>query len=158
MEMSTPSGLSPSNQCWMIIGVGGSAVKTSRRHLASYSSSYVPTDVPSDVHSVIFPMFLPVPPQALDHAQRRSPTSPFLLRLLTMPNGERIQFANNINFIFECHSLAFASPATVSRCGMIFLSDEAVDVDRMLKKWLQTHSASDQSETLLGVGGISLVR
>lgn len=36
-------------------------------------------------------------------------------RLLTMPNGERIQFANNINFIFECHSLQFASPATVSR-------------------------------------------
>jgi hypothetical protein len=68
-----------------------------------------------------------------------------------MPNGERIQFANNINFIFECHSLAFASPATVSRCGMIFLSDEAVDVDRMLKKWLQTHTASDQSET--GKGG-----
>jgi hypothetical protein len=36
-------------------------------------------------------------------------------RLLTMPNGERIQFSNNVNFIFECHSLAFASPATVSR-------------------------------------------
>lgn len=38
-------------------------------------------------------------------------------RLLTMPNGERIQFANNVNMIFECHSLEFASPATVSRCG-----------------------------------------
>lgn len=34
-------------------------------------------------------------------------------RLLTLPSGERIQFANNINFIFECHSLEFASPATV---------------------------------------------
>lgn len=67
-------------------------------------------------------------------------------RLLTMPNGERIQFANNINFIFECHSLQFASPATVSRCGMIFLSDEAVDVDRMLKKWISNHQASDQTQ------------
>lgn len=27
-------------------------------------------------------------------------------RLLTMPNGERIQFANNVNFIFECHRWA----------------------------------------------------
>ena len=62
------------------------------------------------------------------------PSPPSLSRLLTMPNGERIQFDNNINFIFECHSLQFASPATVSRCGMTFLSDEAVDVDRM-----QTH-------------------
>jgi dynein heavy chain 2 len=36
-------------------------------------------------------------------------------RLLTMPNGERIQFGSNVNLIFECDSLAYASPATVSR-------------------------------------------
>ena len=62
-----------------------------------------------------------------------------------MPNGKRIQFYNNIKFIFECRSLQFASSATVSRCGMIFLSDEAVDVDRMQTP-LQTHTISDQSE------------
>jgi dynein heavy chain 2 len=68
-------------------------------------------------------------------------------RLLTMPNGERIQFANNINFIFECHSLEFASPATVSRCGMLFLSDEALDVDRILARWLKNYTGdSDISE------------
>ncbi|KAI8842138.1 dynein heavy chain and region D6 of dynein motor-domain-containing protein [Chytridium lagenaria] len=48
-------------------------------------------------------------------------------RLLTMPNGERIQFGPNINFIFETHNLKFASPATVSRMGMIYLSDETLD-------------------------------
>jgi dynein heavy chain 2, cytosolic len=53
-----------------------------------------------------------------------------------MPNGERIQFANNVNFIFECHSLEFASPATVSRCGMLFLSDESMDIERMVQRWL----------------------
>ena len=42
-------------------------------------------------------------------------------RLLTMPSGERIQFGPNVNFIFETHDLKFASPATVSRMGMIFL-------------------------------------
>ncbi|KAG2486208.1 hypothetical protein HYH03_015170 [Edaphochlamys debaryana] len=60
-------------------------------------------------------------------------------RLLTMPNGERIQFANNINMIFECHSLEFASPATVSRCGMLFMSDEAMEVERMIQRWLKMH-------------------
>ncbi|KAK3283536.1 hypothetical protein CYMTET_8768 [Cymbomonas tetramitiformis] len=57
-------------------------------------------------------------------------------KLLTMPSGERIQFGNNVNFIFECHDLKFASPATVSRTGMIFLSDENIDVSIMLKSWL----------------------
>jgi len=42
-------------------------------------------------------------------------------RLLTMPSGERIQFGPNVNFVFETHDLSCASPATVSRMGMIFL-------------------------------------
>ena len=43
-------------------------------------------------------------------------------RLLTMPNGERIEFAHNVNFIFECADLQYASPATISRCGVIYTS------------------------------------
>ena len=42
-------------------------------------------------------------------------------RLLTMPSGERIQFGPNVNFLFETHDLSSASPATISRMGMIFL-------------------------------------
>lgn len=42
-------------------------------------------------------------------------------RLLTMPSGERIQFGPNVNFLFETHDLTSASPATISRMGMIFL-------------------------------------
>ena len=41
--------------------------------------------------------------------------------LLTMPNGERIQFGSNVNFVFETHDLSCASPATISRMGMLFL-------------------------------------
>lgn len=43
-----------------------------------------------------------------------------------------------MNFLFETHDLRFASPATVSRMGMIFLSDEDLDVARLLQKWLST--------------------
>ncbi len=56
--------------------------------------------------------------------------------LLTLPNGERISFSDNVNFIFETHSLKYASPATVSRMGMIFLSEEDVDHHRLLLAWL----------------------
>ncbi|MFT7803200.1 cytoplasmic dynein 2 heavy chain 1 [Arapaima gigas] len=59
-------------------------------------------------------------------------------RLLTMPSGERIQFGPNVNFIFETHDLSCASPATVSRMGMIFLSDEDTDVNSLVKSWLKS--------------------
>ena len=57
-------------------------------------------------------------------------------RLLTMPSGERIQFAPNVNFLFETHDLSCASPATISRMGMIFLSDENTDVDAVVSAWV----------------------
>ena len=41
-------------------------------------------------------------------------------RLLTMASGERIQFGPNINFIFETHDLTYASPATISRMGVVY--------------------------------------
>eukprot|EP00760_Papus_ankaliazontas_P008674 PhM_4_TR13906/c0_g1_i1/m.49396/K10414/DYNC2H, DNCH2; dynein heavy chain 2, cytosolic len=59
-------------------------------------------------------------------------------KLLTMPNGVRIQFGNNVNFVFETHSLQYASPATVSRMGMIFLSEEDVDMKSAVASWLVT--------------------
>uniref|UniRef100_A0A3Q1J7D9 Cytoplasmic dynein 2 heavy chain 1 n=1 Tax=Anabas testudineus TaxID=64144 RepID=A0A3Q1J7D9_ANATE len=58
-------------------------------------------------------------------------------RLLTMPSGERIQFGPNVNFLFETHDLSCASPATISRMGMIFLSDEDIDVGALVKSWLR---------------------
>ncbi|KAF4324411.1 hypothetical protein G195_002224 [Phytophthora kernoviae 00238/432] len=58
--------------------------------------------------------------------------------LLTLPNGERINFGPNVNFVFETHDLRFASPATISRMGMIFLSDEDMDIQRLVSKWLLT--------------------
>ncbi|OQR98203.1 dynein heavy chain [Achlya hypogyna] len=60
--------------------------------------------------------------------------------LLTLPNGERINFGPNVNFVFETHDLRFASPATISRMGMIFLSDEDMDMKRLVTKWLAQQS------------------
>eukprot|EP01013_Petalomonas_cantuscygni_P031315 TRINITY_DN574_c0_g2_i2.p1 TRINITY_DN574_c0_g2~~TRINITY_DN574_c0_g2_i2.p1 ORF type:complete len:4342 (+),score=1501.02 TRINITY_DN574_c0_g2_i2:256-13281(+) len=57
-------------------------------------------------------------------------------RLLTMPNGERIQFGDNINFMFETHSLQYASPATVSRMNIIFLEEADVDINATIQSWI----------------------
>ena len=58
-------------------------------------------------------------------------------RLLTMPNGERIQFGTNVNFIFETDNHRFASLATISRLSVIFLSEEHVDVKPMIASWIE---------------------
>ena len=68
-------------------------------------------------------------------------------RLLTMPSGERIQFASKVNFVFECQDLRFASPATVSRCGMIYMSEDNVDTDRILKSWIERRTYAPQGWT-----------
>ncbi|XP_042221258.1 cytoplasmic dynein 2 heavy chain 1-like isoform X2 [Homarus americanus] len=59
-------------------------------------------------------------------------------RLLTMPSGERIQFGPNVNFLFETHDLSSASPATISRMGMIFLSDEDTNIHAVVNAWLDS--------------------
>ncbi|XP_069679211.1 cytoplasmic dynein 2 heavy chain 1 isoform X2 [Periplaneta americana] len=58
-------------------------------------------------------------------------------RLLTLPSGWRIQFGPNVNFVFETHDLSYASPATISRMGMIFLSDEDINVKGLVLAWLK---------------------
>ena len=68
--------------------------------------------------------------------------------LLTLPNGERISFGDNVNFIFETDNLRFASPATVSRMGMIFLSEEDVNVSRLVNTWMKKQS--DEMQNRLG--------
>ncbi len=65
-------------------------------------------------------------------------------RLLTLPSGWRIQFGPNVNFVFETHDLSFASPATISRMGMIFLSDEDTDVKGIISSWLKKQDATVQ--------------
>eukprot|EP00760_Papus_ankaliazontas_P026596 PhM_4_TR3054/c0_g1_i1/m.97841/K10413/DYNC1H; dynein heavy chain 1, cytosolic len=53
-------------------------------------------------------------------------------KLLTLPNGERLALPSNVRIVFEVQDLRFATPATVSRCGMVWFSNDVVTVDMLL--------------------------
>nr|CCC94835.1 putative dynein heavy chain [Trypanosoma congolense IL3000] len=69
-------------------------------------------------------------------------------KLLTLPNGVRIQFGKNVNFIFETHSLSYASPATVSRMGVILFSEDDVSLEPAVQSFLQKQP--EERRQLLG--------
>src|SRR5262249_43324216 len=56
-------------------------------------------------------------------------------KLLCLNNGERIKLAPSITMLFEVEDLAVASPATVSRCGMVFLEPNHVGWLPLLDTW-----------------------
>ncbi|RMZ70649.1 dynein heavy chain [Pyrenophora seminiperda CCB06] len=58
-------------------------------------------------------------------------------KLLTLPNGERLNLPSNVRIMFEVETLKYATLATVSRCGMVWFSDDTVEVDMMIKNYIE---------------------
>jgi len=56
-------------------------------------------------------------------------------RILTLANAERIPMTDNTKMVFEVENLNNASPATVSRCGIIFVSASDLGWRPLLETW-----------------------
>ena len=56
-------------------------------------------------------------------------------RTLCLTNGERIKLTPNITLIFESDLLVGTSPATVSRCGMLYLDAQVLGWEPLIDSW-----------------------
>ena len=55
--------------------------------------------------------------------------------MLTLINGERIKLSERVSLLFELDDLSAASPATVSRCGIVYFGREAIRCEPYMESW-----------------------
>ena len=63
-------------------------------------------------------------------------------KILTLANAERIPMTDNCKMTFEVGNLDNASPATVSRCGIVYVSESDLNWEPLIDTWIR-----DRQET-----------
>uniref|UniRef100_A0A672FP66 Dynein axonemal heavy chain 2 n=1 Tax=Salarias fasciatus TaxID=181472 RepID=A0A672FP66_SALFA len=64
-------------------------------------------------------------------------------KVLTLINGERISMPEQVSLLFEVENLAMASPASVSRCGMVYNDYTDLGWKPFVQSWLDKRDKAE---------------
>lgn len=56
---------------------------------------------------------------------------------LSLDSGEIVQLQSNFSIMFETVDMSLASPATISRCGVVYLGSPQLQYSCLVQKWIQ---------------------
>ena len=56
---------------------------------------------------------------------------------LCLNSGQILTLTPYMTMMFEVEDLAVASPATVSRCGMVYIEPQALGTEVLFRSWIQ---------------------
>ena len=83
---------------------------------------------------------------------------------LCLSNGQRIKLRSEMKMLFEVQDLAVASPATVSRCGMVYMASDTIGWRPYVESWIknvfkdESVLSLDLQDGLLGLFDITVER
>ena len=75
-------------------------------------------------------------------------------KTLCLPNGERVKISDSMHMVFEVEDLVQASPATVSRCGMVFMQQLHVGLLPLVRCWNREFAAVTSDALALRFNGL----
>jgi dynein heavy chain len=58
-------------------------------------------------------------------------------KVLTLVSNERIPLSDSMRMVFEINSLKNATPATVSRAGILYINETDIGWRPFMESWLQ---------------------
>ena len=71
-------------------------------------------------------------------------------KILTLPNGERLPIPPNFHILFETDNLDHTTPATITRCGLLWFSTDVCSISSKIDHLLnKSYEALDNKLSIL---------